>query len=409
MADGYIDLTEMPAAPNFPQNPTETAVPSAPITVTLQVHGIAGLSVQLTIPSLTPIGGGPVYTVSNGVLILNTNALGSGPLQFQFSQPVAGLGGIGTMAGRAANFSISTAPPDASPQSFSNGNNSDNPAPHYNSSALEQVALEGTFSLAVVTVTGGNFGYPSVANLRVQSTAAAAANANTVPTDGLAMWLKSESASSQFAGGAAIWPDQSGNGNNATQSNPANQPGQIEQDGNTCRGAFSFSQNQYFNFNLPIDGWQEMTIYLVAKSLVDPPAAAWAGSYAGLFWNQNGSWGNTYLTPYQQTIAFRFGTGQLQSQPFYRRPATIGQDFTVTHAVHQAFADSLYVDGQLVLMLPGRGAVINGTDGTGFIGHSSDNTGFVGEISEILVYNRALTTLESTAVDAYLRKKFGTR
>ena len=65
--DGYIDLSAMPTAPNyFPGGGT-----SAPITVTLPVKGVAGLTVQLTIPALQNVFG-PVYTVNNGTLTFNT-------------------------------------------------------------------------------------------------------------------------------------------------------------------------------------------------------------------------------------------------------------------------------------------------------------------------------------------------
>ncbi|HTZ60917.1 MAG TPA: LamG-like jellyroll fold domain-containing protein [Acidobacteriaceae bacterium] len=410
--DGYIDFTDLPPAPNFPGGLNGPASPSAPVTYTLQVHGIPGLSVQMTIPSLSPVGGGPVYSVNNGILTLNSNINGSGQLQLQFSQPIAGLSGIGTIAGRAADFTVSSSPTtqtNLAPANYTNGASTDTLAPHYFSNPSQEVALQGTFTLATVSVTGGDFGDPSFGNLRVQSTAAAAVSEQAVPTAGLEMWLKSESATSQFAGGAASWPDQSGQGNDATQTNPANQPGQVEQDGNTCRGAFSFGQNQYFNFNLPIDGWQEMTVFLVGKSLVDPSAVDSAASSSGILWNASALWGSTYVTPYQQSVAFSFGTTQAGNQLLYTRPVNIGQDFTITRAVHDGSTDSLYVDGQLVLQRGNKLPVLNGTTGSGFIGRGLNNTYFTGEMSEILVYDRVLTASEASAVEFYLRDKFGTR
>ncbi|MGC2404537.1 MAG: LamG-like jellyroll fold domain-containing protein [Acidobacteriaceae bacterium] len=404
--DGYIDFTDLPPAPNFPPTSDGPAPPSAPITVTLQVHGIPGLSVQLTIPSLEPSAPGPVYNVSMGLLTLNSTNDNGGQLQLQFSQPVAGLGGIGTMAGRGANFTI-TSDMNA-PGNYKNNNNSATIVPHYQSSPLQQAALEGTFTQATLSVSGGDFGLATFGNLRVQSTSAALTSSATVPTQGLEMWLRSESATSQFSGGATSWPDQSGHNNDATQATVANQPGEIEQDGNTCRGAFLFSQNQYFNFNLPIDGWEEMTVFLVAKSLVDPPAGTWGADSAAILWNENAPWGNTFVAPYQQTAAFRFGTTQAGNEPFYTRPVTIGQDFSITRAVHKGSTDSLYVEGQLVSNKGNKLPVLSGTTGAGFIGRGINNTYFTGEISEILVYDRVLTSREAAAVEYYLRNKFGT-
>jgi Concanavalin A-like lectin/glucanases superfamily len=405
--DGYIDLTDLPPAPNFPTASNGPPPPSAPISVSLQVHGIPGLAVQLTIPVLQPLSPGPVYSVSRGLLTLNSLNDNGGQLQLQFSQPVAGLGAIAVMAGRGADFAITSN--TNLPLNYSTSNNSVTVVPHFQSSPLQEVVLQGPFTQATLSVSGGDFGLATFGNLRVQSTSAASASASTVPTQGLEMWLKSESVTSQFAGSASSWPDQSGNGHDATQTNLANQPGEIEQDGNTCRGAFLFSQNQFFNFELPIDGWQEMTVFLVAKSLVDPQAGTWEANSAAIFWNENAPWGNTFVTPYQQTAAFRFGTTQAGNQPFYTRPATIGQDFSVTRAVHNGSTDSLYVDSQLVSTKGTKLPVLSGTTGAGFIGRGINNTYFTGEISEILVYDRVLTSREAAAVEYYLRNKFGTR
>jgi hypothetical protein len=93
--------------------------------------------------------------------------------------------------------------------------------------------------------------------------------------------------------------------------------GQIQSDGNTCLGAFSFEQNQFFNFNLPIEGWKEMTIFMVGKSLVDPSAVSGPSTSAGILWNENAFLGNTFLIPYQNSVSFRFGTSQAGNQPIF--------------------------------------------------------------------------------------------
>jgi hypothetical protein len=352
---------------------------------------------------------GPIYTVSNGLLVFNSFPE-SPTLQLQFNQPVAGVGVIGTSPGRDGSFNISTTAAGVTvpPTNFSIGSSTHTLEPNYLSSPLQQVALGGgSFTLATIGVGGGEFGNPSLGNLRVQSTAAS--TTTLVNKKGLQLWLMSESAGSQLAGGASSWPDQSGNNHDATQTVAANQPGQIQADGNTCLGAFSFSQNQYFNFNLPIEGWSEMTIFMVGKSLVDPSAVAGPSYSAGIFWNENAFWGNTFLSPYQKSVSFRFGTTQAGNEPIYTRPVTIGQDFTVSRAEHDGSTDSLYVNGLLALRQRNKNPVLSGTDGTGFIGRGVNGTYFTGEISEILVYDRILSANEAASVESYLRNKFGTR
>jgi hypothetical protein len=225
----------------------------------------------------------------------------------------------------------------------------------------------------------------------------------------LQQWLRSESAPSQFAGSVSVWPDESGNGHDATQTVQANQPSGVQEDGNACKSAFEFFANRFFNFNLPIDGWSQMTVFLVAKSAVDPLSGTYPSEAAAIFWNENASWGNTFVTPYQADVAFRFGTTQANNQPVYTRPVAIGQDFTITRAVHNGSNDSLYVNGLLALSQGNKSSVLNGTTGAGFIGQGFNNTFFNGEISEILVYNRVLSANEAASVESYLRNKFGTK
>ncbi len=402
--DGYIDLDQLPAAPNFPQSGA-----SAPFIVTLPVQGVAGLTVQVTIPSLQGQGSGPVYSVANGALVLNGPPVANSEvLMLQFSNSIAGIGLVVNSIGRGANFTLQTDAPSAAPANFQNTANNFTEAVNFFEMPLQAVDLKVGFKAAYVLITQGTFGRSSLSNLRVQSSTVAA-DTSMVSKDGLQLWLRSESAPSPFAGTVASWPDQSGNGNDATQTVEANQPSGVQGDGNACQPAFLFGGNQYFNFNLPIDGWGQMTIFMVAKSSVDPPASSWPSEASAIFWNENAYWGNTFVTPYQKSVPFRFGTTQVGNQPVYQRPITIGQDFTITRAVHDGTTDSLYVNGLMALSQTNKLDALSGTTGAGYIGRGINNTYFQGEISEILVYNRVLSVDEANSVESYLRNKFGTR
>jgi hypothetical protein len=406
--DGYVDFSAMPTAPNFPSGPGSG---SAPITVTLPVTGVAGLTVQLTIPALQGTSG-PVYTVNGGTLSFGGNPSNNGLLlTLQFSSPVTGVGLIAQAPGRSTNYTLQTDPPGTSyPPAFQNTAGNFTLAPNFFALPLQQVSLGAGFSTAYVIAANENdFGEDSISNLRVQSASAYASSLKSVPTQGLQQWLRSESAPSQFAGTVSIWPDESGAGHDATQTVQANQPFGIQEDGNACKSAFNFGSNRFFNFNLPIDGWSQMTVFLVAKSAVDPLSGSWPSEAAAIFWNENASWGNTYVTPYQADVSFRFGTTQVNNQPVYTRPVPVGQDFTITRAVHNGSTDSLYVNGFLALSQGNKNSALNGTTGAGFIGQGVNNTFFNGEISEILIYNRVLSANEVASVESYLRNKFGTR
>ena len=116
--DGYVDFSAMPTAPNFPG----PDVPSAPITATLPVTGVAGLTVQVTIPALLSQGGGPVYTANGGTLSLGGGAATSNGelLGLQFSSNVTGVGLVAQSVGRSTNYTLTTDADTETPPSFQN-------------------------------------------------------------------------------------------------------------------------------------------------------------------------------------------------------------------------------------------------------------------------------------------------
>ena len=88
-ADGYIDWSGLP-----PASAVNYGTPSAPVTATLPVTGIPGLTVTVTIPSLTwPLPGSvSAYTVVGDSLKLNAlDANGLTTIILNFNKPVRGL------------------------------------------------------------------------------------------------------------------------------------------------------------------------------------------------------------------------------------------------------------------------------------------------------------------------------
>jgi hypothetical protein len=153
-----------------------------------------------------------------------------------------------------------------------------------------------------------------------------------------------------------------------------------------------------------------MTVFLVAKANNNGPAGASDAFNAPLFWAEDAYWGNTYISPFQTHAYARFGTTQTGNNLYIARPAGgIGQDFTVTRAVHSGTMDSLYVNGMLAASQGGKLAALSGVTGAGTIGKGLNNSEFDGEVAEILVYNRVLTNSEAAQVESYLALKYGTQ
>lgn len=404
--DGYIDFSAMPAAPVLPAFST-----SSPITATLPVRGVPGLKVTVTIPSLTTSsnpGSHALYSVNGGNLFLNVGANGNitAPptlLLLSFNQDVNGVGLDMESTGRFTyNYTLQVgATPSQGPVTFANT------ASGYTlalfepqAQNLQVVGLKTSFPTAAVLFAGGEYyNGISLSNLRVRSTSAPDPS-KAVPANGLQQWLRADTG----AINSTTWADQSGNGHDAQVGTGSPQ---LTVAGRNCQQAYAFAGNSAFNFNLPIAGWHQMTVFLVGRADTDPPASSYSDNSA-ILWTENAFWGNTFLSPYQSHITARFGTTQVGNNLSYTRPGGgIGQDFTSTRAVHDDGVDTLYVNGQRVLSQSGKLSALGGVTGAGTIGEGINHTFFNGEISEILVYNRVLSADESAAVEHYLAQKYG--
>lgn len=417
--DGYIDFSGLPPAP-----PLQGNSPSAPVTATLPVTGVAGLTATITIPSLTAANPGasamPAYSVNGGTLTLNGSPGDAKTALFlNFNQPIHGVGlNVQNPSGRFG-YAYSLIEGDGS-ELFPAFNTT---ASGYTYSYINAPRNQSLQMVALPPASGivdTNFqkahvlfpGYPlefftsvTFSNLRVQSVSAPDP-AGSVPTDGLQMWLRSDKG---IDSAPDIWKDQSGNGHDATSS-PGHQP-IFSADGRTCQFTFQFNgSSSFFDFSLPIAGWREMTVFLVANNAKNPPDDTYYSEAAAILWTENALWGNTFVSPYQTHVSSRFGTTQVGNNLSYMRPATgIGQDFTITRAVHANDTDQIYVNGFQVFSQGGKFSPLSGVTGAGTIGLGINNKYFNGEISEILVYNRVLSGAQAARVESYLRNKFGTQ
>jgi hypothetical protein len=208
---------------------------SVPVTATLQVHGVPGLTVMVTIPPLTTSGGSgpvPLYTVHGGTLQLNalpaSNASTPTILLLNFSQSINGAEVDMETTGRFTyNYMLqvgTTAPPEG-PVTFAtsaSGYTLDLFEPQAQS--LQMVGLGTLFSTAEVQFSGNEY-YNGIAlsNIRVRS-ASAPDLSKAVPVNGLQQWLRADTANHL----PATWKDQSGNGHDA---NPGSVPPQLSAGG----------------------------------------------------------------------------------------------------------------------------------------------------------------------------------
>jgi hypothetical protein len=406
-ADGVVDLSAAPANSPNPYTVPVLGVPGLTATITYGI-GLNGATITFSKPvkGLTVRLASVIdYVSASYTVTVNRAVSQSFPLNSDFL-----VATDETISGHTEST-----PPVQTAQATTGNFSLLSPATDIQSITINQSTELGPQSLFV-------------RNLRIQS--GDVDLSYLVPRSGLKMWLGNQMTLGGIPAnspGPALklvteWTDLSGNGNNAEQTIVASQPtayyapnsaggfsesGAIG-DGPTCQPAVNFNgQGQFLNFNLPINGLSEMTIFLVAA----PDADGTGGSHsAAIFWNESGAWGNTYLSPFQTIVAARFGTTQLNDDLIYVRPVDTGADYTVTTFEKRESTNELWIDGERVAEQNNQRSHLAEVLRNGFLGQGINKTYWKGEIAEVLVYDRALDATERKAVEHYLMSKhFDTR
>ena len=315
--DGYIDFSGLPPAPN-----------SAALTATLPVQGVPGLTVTVTIPALYGVKTGTTqaYSVNGGTLQLNglpKSSTGT-VLILSFNQPIAGVGLNTETSGRFRySYTLQVGvPPNETPSflTMAQGYTVDlftrrrRACRWLGCQVLRSKAPQCSLRETSTRTSRSPTSECSRVQRRIQE-----GGTDKRPAT-MAAGRSGLAAADGAAGGA--WLDQSGQGHNAT---PSAIPPFLTADGRNCQPAWQFTGQQAFSFNVPIAGWSEMTVFLVAKAENGQgPSNSFAGNSA-ISWIGDEPWGNTFVSPYQGNVYARFGTTQAGNTLFYCVPAPSGR------------------------------------------------------------------------------------
>jgi hypothetical protein len=263
---------------------------------------------------------------------------------------------------------------------------------------------------ATLTVNDNAAGSPH--NVTLTGTATSNSSINTpstanLPTDlpkGMILWLANDAGVLSNGNAVSAWDDQSGNGNDALQSQAKNQPTIVA--GNNGQKAIRFDGVSSFLSipSLPIEGDTGLMIFLVSSNFTDKTAGY--GINAFLFWPETARWGSTFFGTYQTSSVFRFGTTQTGNSPSYKFPVSRTNAFALSEWMHAGTVDSLWINGQALASYSGKASAIAGTKNEAYLGQGSDNSFFPGEASELIIYSRALTNAERQKVEQYLMSKY---
>lgn len=209
-----------------------------------------------------------------------------------------------------------------------------------------------------------------------------------LPQNGLLLWLRS-TAGTQGAGSLSTWTDQSGQGNNAVQTNVPNQPTLVE---NQVNGVPVVRFNGSDSLLVPNGLFQAAQSGEVI-ALVKVTDASNFGSV----WNFGTGSGTSYFGNQHYDD---FGTSDSSSVAL--QPTEVISQYYVYDTSIDTSGNSLFrYDGTLIWSRPGLPISFSQSPDIG-----GNGGGFVGDIAEVIVYNRVLSSQEQATIYAYLAAKY---
>lgn len=110
------------------------------------------------------------------------------------------------------------------------------------------------------------------------------------------------------------------------------------------------------SFDLDLDGKSAVTI--IAVSAYQGTETGTGDQNCLVYFDEDGSWGKTFVSPLADAISWRYGSGQENNNNVYQRESGAGNEFSVTAVVKDSAEESLFVDGKKVMTQTGKNAVL---------------------------------------------------
>ena len=269
-------------------------------------------------------------------------------------------------------------------------------------SVVAQVA--NALSYVDTNLTAGTTYYYQVRamNLNTWSPYSNETNATTLavgasaPFGSLSLWLKADAGLVQGSTNTPVdlWADQSGNGNNASQTAVANQPSWIPGAINGLPVVRFNGSNGFVNLPGFLTGMPQAEVFVVLKvAATNATHGLWTFGGSGLSWNEEYTAPGGYIQEdFGSTSYYNLGT---PAQP------------TTQYHIYQVSAQTnnwaAWMNGSL-LYQTFQNSVKFDTEGAPIIGQN--NSHFLGDIAEVMIFNRALTTAERATINDYLNSKY---
>ena len=203
----------------------------------------------------------------------------------------------------------------------------------------------------------------------------------------------------------AKWVDKSGNGHHAEQTTAGNQAS-LDANGLNNRATMLFDGNDKYKVADSANmNDQRMTIFSVAKR---NSSHRWSNTVISKKGEQGDGWQLRQYSDYSNKYAFTI-RGAGEEDPF----SSINTDLNTAYLLTASFdtvTRKLDIDGSNGISVNDNNFNINYTnDSIGIGGRYGTSDGYLhGQISEVLYFNRVLSTAEKTQVNNYLASKWDT-
>jgi len=231
--------------------------------------------------------------------------------------------------------------------------------------------------------------------------------------ENMLVWFSASDLSGEGDALVSEWKEASGNADaSAVQTNVDNQPSLVvNEEGKTVGVYFDGSDKMTFAMNEKdlLNGLSEATVIVYSKPEKTAPTTVDTNHNSSvIYFNEYGAgWGGMYMGTYTNGAAGRFGNGVTNHRGILYSGGTYGDHTTAVMIKNSRDSEVLAINGEVITDIKtaagSASAMTANIDATkGLLGQGKNNTYWKGTVSEIMIFDHALTESELELVYDYL-------